>query len=326
MTKSAFIASCYDPFVLLLNVKLWRDRWQNEIDHLYINLNNHCGVPKEVEVETIKNLVGFSNISLVYHSRGIGNGVPLVELTKICKEDLVLLLEDDFFIHKPDVVKGNFQRIESGECDLLGSPRYGTGEIAEAAKKKFNLDYSGYGDKGFGLWPTGLYCRKEDLLRTSLDFGSNEYKAGTYCPELDHTFIHDCYTDTFTWASIQLRSLGLKIGEIAQNHASPFEIEEFDKKEGKWANGNPPYIHGGSLSSGWGGYLSGKLPDVSTDIAKQEIETRVAFWLIASAVVDGFTDFKYVYQQGIERLINNCQLDRDRIGKKVGIYRALLQI
>lgn len=327
MTKAGLLSTCGDVFITSLVLKLWRERWYNEIDHMYINFNNHCGAPKEVVGEFFEANAGDPKITMMYHPTGIGNGPPQVELLKICNEDLILLLEDDFFIFESGVVDGYFKKIESGEADILGSPRYTYGEVADAAKKMYNLDYSGVGDKGFGWWPAGFYCKKSDLLKTDLDFGSKEYKAGEYYKELDHTFKETNYTDTFTWASIQLRHLSIhtKIIEIPQYHASPFEIDEHSKRELKWAE-NPKYVHGGSLSAGWGGYLSGRLPDVSNDSAKQEIETRVAFWKIASDLTEGFDHFKTIYQNGIGQLVENAQLDKSRIEKKIQIYKELMRI
>lgn len=323
MSRAALLSTCGEVFPTLLVIKLWKECWRDEIDHLYINLNNHCQVPPEVIAEFMQRIALDFKVTIIFHPTGIGNGPPQVELLKICNEDLILLLEDDFFIFKPGVVDGYFKRIESGETDLLGSPRYSTGEVGESAQKKYNIDFSGEGDRGYGWWPTGFYCKKSDLLKTDLDFGSKEYKAGEYFKELDHTFTQTEFTDTFTWASIQLRYLGLKSIDIPQYHASPFEIDEYKLKSHKWAE-DPGYIHGGSLSSGWNGYLSGNVPPMTTDMQKQEIETRVAFWTICSDVIDGFEDFKIKYRAGIEQLITQGNLDRQRISQKITIYKDLL--
>ena len=323
--RAALLSTGGDVFITSLLLKLWRERWYNEIDHLYINFNNHCGVSPEVVGEFFGKNAGDPKITMIYHPGGIGNGPPQVELLKICNEDLILLLEDDFFIFEPGVVDGYFKKIENGECDLLGSPRYTYGEVADAAKAKYNLDYSGTGDKGFGWWPTGFYCKKSDLLKTDLDFGSKEYKAGEYFKELDHTFKETCYTDTFTWASLQLRNMCARFIDIPQYHASPFEIEEHTKRELKWAE-NPKFIHGGSLSAGWGGYLSGRLPDVSNESGKQEIETRVAFWTIALDQTKGYDKFRIDYGTGITDLIHYANLDTGRIDRKINIYRDLMKV
>lgn len=327
-SRAALLSTCGDPFILLFGVKLWQQRWHNEIDKLYINFNNHVGVSPEVVAECFAELVKDPRIVFVYHATGIGNGLPQVELLKLVTEDLVLLLEDDFYIFRPHFVDAQFRRIESGETDILGSPRGSCGkEVWEAAQKKYNLDYSGLGDKGPTWWPTGFYCKRKDLLKTDLDFGSKEYKAGEYFEEIDHTFQQTEYSDTFAWASLQLRYLNLRSIDIPQFHASPEEIEYYEQKSNKWEPGTEiGWIHAGSLSAGWGGYLLGRLPDTSTLQAKMEIETRCAFWKIAMDEVKGFEDFKKEYTKGLINLTEQARLSTERIQKKINIYRNLLQI
>lgn len=310
-------------FESLLVLRLFKKHWYDEVDKFYINFNNHAGTPDNVVAEFLSKIVD-PKVHLVYHPEGIGNGPPITELLGICKEDYILLMEDDFFIFTPGKVDECFKRIESGETDILGSPRYTYGEVADVAKKAFNLDYSGYGDKGFADWPTGFFCKRSDLLRTDLDFGSKAYLKGEYFKELDHTFEKDNYTDTFAWTSIQLRHLGLRSIAIPQFHADPYEIESKEKGEMNWKDGSPYWIHAGSLSSGWNGYLSGNIPDVSNDSAVREMETRCAFWSICSDMADGFDDFKKLYKQGINNLIINAGLDRGNITKKMAIYGKLM--
>jgi len=326
MSRCVLITSCGDPFILLLLLKLFKKHWYEEVDKVYININNHAGVPLDVISELIKNVIQDNKVQLIYHPEGQGNGPPFVELVKIAKEDLILMLEDDFFIFTSGVVDKYFKMIEDGKADILGSPRYTHGEAAEAAKRKYNLDYSGAGDKGFGWWPTGFFCKRADLLKTDLNFGSKEYRTGEHFKELDYTFKKTCYTDTFTWLSIQLRYLGLKSISIPQYHADPFEIESKDKKEINWIKGKPCWIHGGSLSAGWGGYLSGQMPMIVSSTNRREIESRVAFWQIASDVVGGFDKFKVEYKKGIEDLIVGAKLDRERIKLKYDLYKNLMEV
>lgn len=329
MTKAAFVSSCGDPFILLLSYKLFKERWYDEVDKFYVNINNHCGVPVEAEAELLQKLALDPKVHIIYHPRGIGNGMPITELTKICTEDLVLLLEDDFFIFDSGAVSKCFQAIESDLTDVVGSPRFSCGtEIGEASKEKYHLDYSGYGDVGPNFWPTGFFCKRSDLLKTDLNFASVTFKPGDYCKELDYTFKEINHSDTFGWACMQLRAMGLRFQSVPSHKAGVFEIQEKEAKEQNWHPTQSwfPWIHGGSLSAGWGGYLSDRVPDTSTDSAKQEIESRVAFWQIASDVVQGFDDFKDQYKMGIFNLITNANLDPTRINQKYNLYKNLLRV
>lgn len=328
MKRIANLSAGGDVLIASLVLKLWNERWRDEVDHMIINYNNHANAPQSAVSEFLSTVSADPNVDIIYHPTGCGNGTPIREGTLIAPQDsLIMLLEDDGLAFTPGVIDKCFQQIESDLCDAVGSPRGSCGvEVWDAAQKKYNLDYSGYGDQGPTYWPNFFFAKRKDLLRTDMDFGSHTWQPGEYSKELDHTFKEVNHGDTFVWASVQLRYLGVRFHNVPQFHASPTEIEDVENHTMNWIGEKPYWLHGGSLSSGWGGYLSNQVPDVSTDGAKQEIESRVAFWSIAANVVDGYKDFKYDYQRGIENLINNAVLDRDRIGKKVGIYRNLMQI
>ena len=328
MTRAVFLSAGGDPFIASLALKLFKERWYDEVDRFYICYNNHAGVPLDAAQEFITTAITDPKVHLLYHPQGIGNGMPITEMTKIAQEDLVMLLEDDGFIFGSGIVNECFQKIEKDQCDAVGSPRGSCGmEVWDAMQKKYSLDYSGYGDVGPNYWPNFFFCKREDLLKTDMNFASKAFPEGAYFKELDHTFTAVNYGDTFVWADIQMRYNGVRFASVPQYHASPNEIEQYERKEDKWADGaNPRWIHGGSLSAGWGGYLTGAVPDVSTDSAKQEIESRVAFWRIALEATPGYTQFRMEYAQGIHHLVNSAKLSQDRIQKKYNIYKQLLQV
>lgn len=316
MTKAVLISSAGDPFLVLLVLKLWKKYWYDEVDKVYVCINTDMKIPPEI----LTRIVDDKLVTLIYHPKSIGASKPMQELVQIASEDLVMFLEEDGFICQPGIVSEIFKGIENGEYDAAGSPRRSCGqEIWDVSQKKYGLNYEGLGDKGPNFWPNFFFCKRSDLLKTDIDFGSCTFNPGDYCKELDYTFKELNYGDTFVWASMQLRAMGLKFKEIPQYHASLNETEEYTKHEGKWIN-RPPYIHGGSLSSGWSsnGFLLGR--QIITE--PRELETRVAFWKLASDLVEGFEDFKIEYRKGIETL--SQQLDKSLINQKYNIYKELL--
>lgn len=325
-SKSAYLSAGGDVLLADFTLQLWNTHWRDEIDTMYVGYNNHAEVPKKISYEFLRKWEKDPKVRIIYTPHGIGNGNPITQMLLNSKEDLLLLLEDDSYIFTPNVVSTWFEIIESDIVDIIGSPRYSVGEVADAAKEKYNLDYSGVGDKGFGWWPSFFLCKKADLLKTDLDFGSNEYPKGQYFKELDHTFKENDYTDTFTWASIQLRYLGLREQAIPQNHTHPYDLENVNNKTNMFINDDPKYLHGGSLSSGWGGYLNVKVPPVETDMQKQDIETRVAFWSIVDNVTEEYEDFKVLYKNAIQRLIIDAKLNRTRIDNKIQLYRKVMHV
>lgn len=327
MTRAAYLSAGGDPFLADFTLSLWNKHWRDEVDVVYVGYNNHAEVPVSVAHEFIRKWESDPKVRIIYTPHGIGNGNPITQMLLNSKEDSLLLLEDDSYIFTPGVVNEWFTTLENGMDLVIGSPRYSVGEVANAAKDKYILDYSGVGDKGFGWWPSFFVCKREDLLKTDLDFGSKKYPKGTYFKELNHEFIQDDYTDTFTFASIQLRYLGLTEFPIPQNHTYPTDFEKNGKMYAQEHDGHEiKYLHGGSLSSGYGGYLNKKTPPIENDFQKKDIETRVAFWKIVSDITEGYDGFKDRYKSGIERLIIDCGLNRDRIQIKYNGYRRLMKV
>lgn len=328
MSRAAFLSAGGDVFIASMVLELWKKYWYDEIDHMWICLNNHAGTPKEAISEFLAKWSQEPKVRIIFSPQGWGNGKPISLMTKCSDDDLVMLLEDDGFIFTPGKVNHCFQQIESDLTDALGSPRFSCGqEIAEALKQRYSLDYSGYGDVGPNFWPNFFFCKREDLLKTDLNFGSKTFLEGQYYPELNHQMEKTEHGDTFVWGCIQLRALGLRSQNIPQFHCSPTEVQDKDQKTMNWIGETPYWLHGGSLSTSWNGYLTGNPPDLSNDNAIKELETRIAWWTICSDVVDGFDDFKVQYKQGIENILNNhSAFDRKRVDQKISLYRGLLKV
>lgn len=325
-SRAAYLSSGGDPFLADFTLSLWNRHWRDEIDTMYVGYNNHAEVPTTTAHEFIRTWEKDPKVRIIYTPHGIGNGTPITQMLLNSKENSLLLLEDDSYIFTPGVVNDWFTKLENGMDLVIGSPRYSVGEVAEVMRDLYTLDYTGVGDKGMAWWPSFFLCKRADLLKTDLDFGSTKYPKGIYFEELDHVMKEDDYTDTFTWASIQLRYQGLTEFPIPQNHAHPMDLENVVKKTNMFSNGDPEYIHGGSLSSGWGGYLNVKTPPVETDMQKQDIETRIAFWSIVCDAYDRNILFKSEYKRAIEKLKQDAQLNRTRIDNKIQLYRRLMHV
>lgn len=318
-----------DVFLTELVIQLWKKYWYDEVDRFIINFNNHAKVPKSAVGEFLFKMSNDPKIHIIYHPEGVGNGTPIKEGMLVAPDNsLIMLLEDDGFIFKPKKVDTYFKMIEDGSYDAVGSPRGSCGqEVTDAMIKKYNIDINGLGDKGVNYWPNFFFCKKSHLMDTDWNFASKKFPKGVYFPELDHTFDSVNYGDTFVWADIQMRAKGVRFLDVPQFHASPEEIYYFNIKTDKWTpNLDFGWIHGGSLSAGWGGYLQKDIPDVSTEISMLEMETRAAFWTLAVNTTLGYADFRNKYMEGIINLINKANLSKKRIQKKYEIYKNLLGI
>ena len=346
MTKSAFLPAIGDPFVLLFWFRFFKNVWQNEVDRLYISINSP--VEKKVLDFQAKYVSQHPKVKVTTTNQHKDHGPTLTEMLLQSNEELVMFIEDDGIIFKPNAVVDAFDKIEKGHTDIVvGGRGSAATSLIEAAKTKYNLDYSGYGDKGPHFWPNFFFAKREDLLKTDLNFAGKSWKKGDYIKELDLTIPEDIASgDTFVWGSIQLRAMGLRIQYLPQYHASPNDLEQYERKEWLW-DGNCPWFHLGSISSGIFGLLTddnykalafrndpnipsaSKLPlELTTEGEKLEIERRVMWWSLCYEETKNecqeIEDFGKDYAKAIERIINDFGLDRTRIEKRKTIYKELL--
>lgn len=348
MTKAALLPTPGDPYVLKMWFKFFENVWQNEVDKLYIHLNS------PVEAKIFDFMVDFlsKNPKVVVSTafKAEDHGPSLVKLLNLCHEDLILLIEDDSIIFRHGIVTNCFNKIESGKFDIVGSQRGSASHnLIDMARVKYDLDYSGYGDRGPHFWPNFFFCKREDLLKTDLHFEGKRWEKGDYIPQLNLIVDdNDTLGDTFVWTSIQLRAMKLKIGYINQYHACTNDIGQYARKEWLW-DGSCPWFHFGSLSSGIMGILRNekgkplafrtnpnvpeneKLPDyIHSEEDKLEFERRCMWWQLCYEETKNeckdIEEFGEPYKNAIERIINEYQLDRNRIEKRKEIYKELLGI
>ena len=230
--RSVFVTSSGDPYVLthfLSHLRYWRDT----VDEIWIAINTT--MERSLLPEIIKVIP--SDVHFILVDRQIGYGTPFEILLKLSGIGNVLLLEDDTIIFDGEKINEYFKLLEKDQFDLIGSPRMSCPEIvARNLKEEFNLDYSGWGDKGPNFWPCFLFVKKEFLLKTDCNFNPSGYG------------------DTFVWMSIQLRRLGVRIKEIPQYHCSPDDFKNKENNQGIF-DGECTYMHLGSLSSGIISYI-----------------------------------------------------------------------
>lgn len=324
MSRAAFL-SADDPLVSLLFLKFFKDVWSDEVDKLYVCFNSD--VDKKVADYVEKRFKESPKVVWIYVDHSIGNGEPLNRCLDLCGEDLIVLMESDGYVYKRGVLDGCFARMEGGECDALGSPRGSCSmELWKLSMERFGHP-SGYpGDVGPNFWPCFLFVKRKDLLRTDQNFASKRFPRGVYVKELDWTPRDDDQCgDTFVWASIQLRAMGLRFCHVPQCKIYPAHNLLQDLHPFGW-------VHAGSLSSGWTGkYLRRDgYPGLQADKLSSitdffERETRVAFWMMA-AYLEGYeeiAEFKREYLEGIGRFIDHHGLDKKRIAEKIRGFKLI---
>jgi len=345
MTRAALLPTPGDPFLNKLWFRLFETRWQGEVDRLYVLVNS------KLEPKVISFLASMyqSNpkVKFMYVNHMMEHGKALTELIKECQEDLVMLVEDDGLIFETGAVKEQFDRIESGQFDVIGGHRQSaTPGIAEAVKYKFYTEKM----ESF-LWPNFLFTKREYLMNTDLDFGAKGFKAGEHVPILDTVFPQEQAMDTFGWATIQLYAQNLMIDYIEQHHAMAEDIMFYEQKDRMW-KGNCKWVHWGSLSGMMTNWLldkKGRPLEHRTHVdyekdpydirnsdpmemegVKSDFESRVANTMLAFELTekecDAIDDFREEYRGALERLIPAFKLRMDKIIYKQKIYKELMKL
>lgn len=345
MTKAALLPTPGDPFLLKFWFWLFENRWQEEIDKLYVCYNSR--LEPEV-VEFVKNFMTKNpKVEWLYFDHMIDHGKALKELLLICKEDLVMLVEDDGMIYKGGEITRCFNLIEQGKVDFVGSHRQSSSfNIADATKNKFDLF-----DHEVFFWPNFFFISRENLLKTDLDFGAKGFKRGDFIKELNWEVPdEDAAMDTFGWTSIQLRALGLRYELVDQWHSMAEDLMFFREKRRSWTEDNH-WCHLGSLSSMMTNFLFDhngyplesrksphrppaidpfnipQPPNQQDEGPKQDMESRVANLILAFRRVENQCDeigeFRSEYAAALNRLTNSFGLRGGQIEDRIQAYKIL---
>lgn len=327
MSRAALLPTPGDPFLLTL----WFDnyaRWSHVVDRLYIHINTSA--PKPV-VDWIKaRAEEHENTFVIYSPNQIEHGEALRQMVELSTEDVLMLIEDDAFIIKPDFVASCFAGIESGSAHLIGSRRGSCSQwLYDTASQKWGVDNTGLGDNGPNFWPNFLFAKREHLKEVR-NFGAKHWEVGEHVPHLNATAPEFQASDTFVEASLQLRAMGLDIVYVPQYHGATDDSHDYEDKKNIW-DGYCPWFHVGSLSSGYNGMLKPDSPidreHFSTQQEKLELERRIVFYkwgLEKAATKMGLPNEKRAYKEAIQRLIREYELNEGRINQRLLWYKEAL--
>lgn len=350
MSRAALLPHPADPFMLKYWLKFYNDVWKDEVDKLYVLVNSP--IEPEVAAYMKSMLMAQDKCDWAFLPNQIEHGHAIDYLLDMCQEDYVMLIEDDGFIFKKGYVSRHFRDVESGDYDLIGSPRGSCSqEISDKAKEIWDLDYSGYGDVGCNFWPNFLFTKKEYLLATDRNFCAKFWKQGETIKPLHHVVStpDGVAGDTLVSTSLQLRAMleKARILTIPQYHGSPDDLRDYERMMNLW-DGKSYWTHVGSLSSGTHGVLiddegrslarrkidppkdNKKIPShCNSESEKKEWERRVQWWLTfleyyeQTEITDPISEFKQEYRKAIHRIITQYSLSEVSIRSRQMIYKKL---
>lgn len=346
-SRAAILPYPGDPFLLNYWLTLFDRFWSDEVDKLYIYANSPIFTDPKVKAYVEKR-TNHPKIHLIVYPEQVEHGEVINRTLDAVQEDLVMLVEDDGFIFKKGVVDWAFSKIEIGEADIVASKRGSCGlEISKRAQELWGLAYEGEGDQGCNFWPNFFFTKKEILTFTDRNFGARMWKAGERIEALNYVCETDQAGDTLVNTSLQLRAMNYRIATVPQYHGHPMDLEHY--RDGKYLfDGQAPWTHIGSLSSGIGGILRDEydrplsrshlpleegakqecqlpLEWCKTDMERGEWERRIQWWLkfYQDRQIGEIEELAEKYINAIDRVIYQYKLNRKNINKRQRAYATL---
>lgn len=277
--RAALLPTPGDPFLLRYWLRNYTQTWRGEVDELRILINGQTDPAILDYIRAIGEAAGA--IVMVMPQLADDHGHAIGVLIEATSADTIMLAEDDCFVRHPGMVAAIFDRLESGEFDVAGSPRgCASQEILEACWPRWPDSATSIShDQGHGLWPSFFFARRADLLTlTDRHFGARIWQAGEPVGGLGYIPNVVVSADTLVSASYQLRAAGLKIEHIPQYRIADAGFLPV------WFPHDPPWFHVGSLSSGYGFAFAGETGRMALDVANDrdtppwEWARRIVWW------------------------------------------------
>lgn len=276
--RAALLPAPGDPFMLaywLRNYETWRD----QVDELVVCVNGQTDPEVIAYDQRIIEAVGGRMIHSPYT---LGHDGAMLRLLENTEAELIVMCEDDAYVRHPEAVGASFAKIESGETDIVGSPRHE--DYAGAWQEWGDYVPGDLAELRHGLWPAFLFIRRADLLATDKVFGDRAWPRGgniqgwgyvgpAVCDYVGIAaeFVH---LDTLFGTTFQLRSAGLRTDLV-------HHVRLYDPKATEdWLAEDPPWFHVTNLST-LNGVTAGGDPSVLPDMDEHGglWTRRVAWWL-----------------------------------------------
>ena len=307
--RTALLPASGDPFLIAYWLRHFRT-WADKVDELRLAV---CDQPDPDIRAYIRSLTAGLPVVLTFHPR-TDHGAMIGWLLSETPGGLVMLCEDDAYVRRPDAVDNAFRVIEDNAADLVACPRgSATPELVTVANNRYGSQVTESGEEGPIYWPCFLFARRSDLLRTNGRFGAQRWEEAEAA--MGVRFTQEQAADTFGWASLQLREMGLRVTLRAQYRAQRDLMADW---------GAAPWFHVGGLSAGYRAYLTtgdiayadkvAHAASVQNDA--HDWEKRVSWWQRITRRWDGALPRQHAeYVAAIEEWIDLTLMDRSNIDR-----------
>ncbi len=279
--RSALLPTPGDPFMLAYWLRNF-ETWRAQVDELVVFVN---GQRDPALVQYAQSIVEAAGGRFLASERSAGHDGALLYLLQNTNAEHVVLCEDDAYVRHPDAVGEAFGRIESGQTDLVGSPRH---EDYDGQYVRFTPYIPGdLAELRHGLWPAFLFARRADLLATDQRFGDRAWWLGETIEGWGEVTPEACafvgigpemvHLDTLFGTTFQLRAAGLRTELV--HHVRLYDAQATEE----WLAEDPPWFHVTGLST-LPAVLDGADPVTLPDMDEHGglWTRRVAWWFVTS--------------------------------------------
>lgn len=264
--RAAMVVSTDDPVILDYWLANYEATLADSVDELLLAINGPHAEDIPVHASKVR-VFRFPNAN--------DHGWCLEQMYPHSAADVFLFTETDAWLRRPGIADEWFAAIESGEVDVVGSPRGNASmELIEAAETRWGQIDCGE-DHGSAFWPCFLTASRVALDKTDRRFGARHYPAHVEVPGLHITSDEMTTDETLVGVSWQLRDTGARVRLIPQHRIARGTTCKPDSCN---------YFHVGSLSTA-AGMSWGKVTNEGTmaDTEPSEMARRLALWWTVAA-------------------------------------------
>jgi len=287
--RAALLPTPGDPRMLAYWLRNY-ETWRSEVDELVVFVNG--ARPEAVAADW--RMVTEAGGKFVAQPDVAGHDGAMLRLLRETDADLIVMCEDDAYVRHPGAVRAAFDRIESGETDIVGSPRHE--DYATSPLQEWGPYRAGdLRELRHGLWPAFLFARRADLLATDRFFGDRGFPRGGNIPGWGYVSPDACayvgiaaefvHLDTFFATTFQLRNAGLRTELV--HHVRVYDAAATEA----WLADDPPWFHVTNLST-LPAVLAGDRPETLPDWGPGGglWTRRVAWWQRTGINLSAFID------------------------------------
>lgn len=284
--RAALLPTPGDPFMLsywLRNYETWRD----QVDELIVCQNGKQS-PEIIDYD--RRIVEAAGGRFYAFEFSLGHDGAMRWLLQNTSADHIVMCEDDAYVRKPLAVRNAFKIIESGETDIVGSPRH-EDYVTSPLQEWGPYTPGDLAELRHGLWPAFLFIERRHLLETDQLFGDRGWPRGGHIdgwgdvtPEacayigIGAEFLH---LDTFFGTTFQLRAKGLRTELV--HHVRVYDAAATEA----WLAEDPPWFHVTNLST-IGYVLDGTPIDQIPDCGPGGgLWTRRVAWWMRTTILSG---------------------------------------